>query len=363
MSEPGIKLTTYFGEREREGGRFLADALLDVYERHRMRTSVLLRGVEGFGERHRLQTDRLLTLSESLPVVSIAIDTRERIEAAVPEVLELSRHGLTTLERARLAAGDGLAGLALPDPPGAMALKLTVYGGRGVRAGGEAGYVAAVDLLRAAGVDGASVLLGVDGTLHGERRRARFFARNAGVPLMLLSIGSRSGLQAVLPQLSGLLEDPVVTIEHVQVCKAAGRLIAEPDPVAGRDPSGLPIWQKLMVHVEEQAKHDGHPVYVQLVRRLREAGAAGATVLRGVRGFYGHHEPFADRLLSVRRNVPVTVIAIDTPAGVRSWWPIVDEVTAEAGLVTSELVPASHGLGTTGPPGLPLAATPTSELG
>ena len=67
MSEPGIKLTTYFGEREREGGGFLADALFDVYERHRMRTSVLLRGVEGFGERHRLQTDRLLTLSESLP--------------------------------------------------------------------------------------------------------------------------------------------------------------------------------------------------------------------------------------------------------------------------------------------------------
>ena len=264
VSEPGIKLTTYFGEREREGGGFLADALFDVYERHRMRTSVLLRGVEGFGERHRLQTDRLLTLSESLPVVSVAIDTRERIEAAVPEVLELARHGLTTLERARLATGDGLAGLVLPDPPGGVALKLTVYGGRGVRTGREAGYVAAVDVLRAAGADGASVLLGVDGTLHGGRRRARFFARNAGVPLMLLSIGSRSSLQAALPMLSRLLEDPVITIERVQICKAAGRLLAQPDPVAGRDPSGLPIWQKLMVHVEEQAKHDGHPVHVQL---------------------------------------------------------------------------------------------------
>src|SRR5207302_1198434 len=151
--------------------------------------------------------------------------------------------------------------------------------------------------------------------------------------------------------------------ERVQVCKAGGGVLAEPHQVAERDPSGLPIWQKLMVHVEEQAKHDGHPIHVQLVRRLREAGAAGATVLRGVRGFYGDHEPFADRLLSIRRNVPVTVVAIDTPAGVRSWWPIVDQLTAEAGLVTSELVPASHGLGAGDAAALRLASTPTSELG
>jgi PII-like signaling protein len=365
LNEAGIKLTTYFGEREREGSRFLADALFDLYERHRMRTSVLLRGIEGFGERHRLATDRLLSLSESLPVVSIAIDTRERIEAALGEVLELAGHGLTTLERAQLATGEALDTLALPDPHAdhhGGALKLTVYGGRSVRSGSVAGYVAAVDLLRASGATGASVLLGVDGTLHGERRRARFFARNAGVPLMLLAIGSRASLGPAVPELSRLLDDAVVTIERVQICKSAGALLAEPHQVAERDRSGLPIWQKLMVHVEEQAKCDGHPLHVELVRRLRIAGAAGATVLRGVRGFYGDHDPFADRLLSLRRNVPVVVVAIDTPSGVRRWWPVVDEATREAGLVTSELVPASHGLSAEGRASLSLASTPTSEL-
>ncbi len=57
LNEPGIKLTTYFSERERSGDRFLADALFDVYDRHRMRTSVLLRGIEGFDEDTR-QSDR-----------------------------------------------------------------------------------------------------------------------------------------------------------------------------------------------------------------------------------------------------------------------------------------------------------------
>jgi PII-like signaling protein len=361
VNEPGVKLTTYFGEREREGKRFLADALFDLYERHRMRTSVLLRGIEGFGDRHRLQTDRLLTLSESLPVVSIAIDTRERIEAAVPEVLALGGHGLTTLERAQLVTRTGLEQPTLIPEAAGAATQVTLYGGRSVRSGGEAGYVAAVDSLRAAGAGGASVLLGVDGTLHGDRRRARFFARNAGVPMMLLAVGQRASLEAALPELTRLLDDPVMTVERVQICKSAGALIAEPHRVPARDPSGLPVWQKLTVHVEEQARCDGHPLHVELVRRLRAAGAAGATVLRGVRGFYGDHEPFADRVLALKRNVPLHVVAIDTPANVRRWWPIVDEATREAGLVTAELVPASHGLSAERPGALPLASTPTSR--
>src|SRR5205807_8277909 len=107
-----------------------------------------------------------------------------------------------------------------------------------------------------------------------------------------------------------------------------------------------------------QAKCAGHPLHLELVRRLQEAGAAGATVLRGVRGFYANHEPFADRVLSLRRNVPVTVVVVDTPSNVQRLWPIVDEVTRDAGLVTSELVPALHAIGDA-QRRLAVAATPT----
>ena len=40
----------------------------------------------------------------------------------------------------------------------------------------------------------------------------------------------------------------------------------------------------------------------------------------------------------------VTVI-VDTPANVRRWFAIVDELTDEAGLVTSEIVPALRARG------------------
>jgi PII-like signaling protein len=232
--------------------------------------------------------------------------------------------------------------LALDDDPG-RAVKLTVYGGRSVRAGGQTGYVAAVELLRRSGFSGASVLLAVDGTLHGERQRARFFARNANVPLMLLSVGGAEAVRTALPGMAELLTDAVATIERVQVCKLDGRLLSRPRPFPPRNESGMPVWQKVMVHTEEQAHIDGHALHRVLAHRLLAAGAAGVTVLRGVRGFYAGHAPFADRVLSVRRNVPVHVVVVDAPDEVQRWWPIVDGATREAGLVTSELVPALHG--------------------
>ena len=343
MSEPALTLTTYFAERQRVEGRFLADELIDVYERHGMRASVLLRGIESFGAHHELHTDRLLTLSESLPAVSIAVDTRERIEAVARELPALTRNALTTLEHAWLPSPPELVGEPRADDRGQI-VQLTFYGGRSVRTAGGAGYVAAVDALHAAGATGACVLLAVDGTLHGQRRRARFFARNADVPLTLLALGERSALMPAIGEVARLLDDPVVSVQQVQLCKSAGTLVGEPAPVGAGDPSGLPVRWKLSVYVEEQAKLDGHPLHVELVRRLRAAGAAGATVLRAVRGFYGEHEPFADRIVSVRRNVPLQIVVVDAPEAVVRWWPVIDQATRRDGLVTAQLVaPPGHG--------------------
>jgi PII-like signaling protein len=100
---PATKLTVYFSERTRTGEGFLADALLELYGRHRIHTSVLLRGADGFGVHHGLHTDRLLSASENLPAVSIAVDTRERIDAALPDVQALaSGAGLITSASSRI---------------------------------------------------------------------------------------------------------------------------------------------------------------------------------------------------------------------------------------------------------------------
>jgi PII-like signaling protein len=118
--EDCLKLTTYFGERHRHGRAFLADIQLELFGQRAIATSVLLRGAEGFELKHHLRTDRLLTLSEDLPMVSVAVDTRPRIEALLDDLRVIDQRGLMTLERARMLREDITArGLPqeYPTPP------------------------------------------------------------------------------------------------------------------------------------------------------------------------------------------------------------------------------------------------------
>lgn len=340
MNEDCLKLSAYFGERKRSAHRFVADALLDFYGRHEVAVSILLRGVEGFGLKHHLRTDSSLTLSEDLPAFAIAVDSRPRIERLRDEIVGTVTSGLITLERARLHTGE-----ITPDPLAAEldeATKLTVYLGRDERVYRAPAFIAVCELLHRRGVSGATAFLGVDGTVHGSRERARFFSRNAAVPMMVIAVGSRDRIGRVLPELGALLVHPVFTVESVRVCKRDGELLDRPHALPARDDAGLAVWQKLMIYTSEAATHHGEPIHRALTRKLRSAGAAGSTTVRGVWGFHGDHAPHGDRLLQLGRHVPTVTTVIDAPERIASYFPLIDELTSARGLVTSEMVPAMH---------------------
>lgn len=325
-----LKLTGYFGERTRHGDRFLSDALLDLYTGNEVATSVVLRGIAGFGPRHVLRTDRSLSMSEDPPIAVAAVDTADKMAGLADQVSAMVSRGLVTLERAHL-------GEATP----ADAAKLTVYVGRQDRAGGRPAYRAVCEALHRHGFSGASVFLGVDGTARGQRRRARFFSRNMGVPVMIIGVGAGRQVIDVLPELESLLREPLFTIERAQLCKRDGELIARPTALPATDGLGRALWQKLMVYTREAALHDGAPIHRAIVARLRDSRVAGgATVLRGIWGFHGDHEPQGDKWFQLARQVPVTTIVVDAPDRIAASFEIIDELTTEQGLVTSELVPA-----------------------
>jgi PII-like signaling protein len=329
-----LKLTSYFGERHRTGDRFTADALLGLYGQHEIVASILLRGTEGFGLRQHQRTDRSLTLSEDLPLVAVAIDTRPRIEAILADSVRLTGSGLVTLERARLLTGDSLSA-DLPEPT-----KLTIYLGRQERVYRVPAFVAVCDLLHRRGIAGATALLGVDGSTHGQRQRASFFSRNTQTPMMVISVGSAEQISQVLPELGALLDRPLLTLERVTICKRDGQHLGAPAALPGTDHSGMPLWHKLMVYTSEAALHDGQPIHRAIVRRLREAGISGATTLRGVWGFHGDRQPHGDRLLQLGRRVPVVTVVVDTPERIAGAFSVIDQLTVQHGLVTSETVPA-----------------------
>jgi PII-like signaling protein len=342
VNEDCLKLTTYFGERDRTADGLLGEALLDLYAATCVPSSIMLRGAEGFGELHQLRTDRLLSLSADLPVVSIAVGSRERIESLLGPVLEVTRKGMITLERVRLLSGEDGPIDVPPRLP--EAAKLTVHVGRRERAGGMPAYIAVCELLHRRGIAGASVLLGVDGTRRGRRERATFFARNAEVPMMIVAVGAGDRIARSLPELGELLHRPLLTLEAVRICKRDGELLAPPPSLPATDEHGLGIWQKLTVYTSQGARHDGKPLNLEIIRRLRRSGAAGATTVHGLWGFHGDHAPHGDRVLALRRHVPAVTVTVNPPARTAECFRIIDELTAQEGLVTSEIVPAMHAL-------------------
>ena len=337
MNADCIKLTSYFGERHRANGAFAADAIMDLYRRHDIAASIVLRGIQGFGLQHHLRTDRSLSVSEDLPLTVVAVDTQPNIEAVLNQTLELNLPGLVTLERARLLSGK-MEPVGIVENAG-EATKLTVYFGRHDRVYGVPAFEVICELLYRRRIPGATVLLGVDGTVHGRRQQARLLTRSAKLPMMVVAAGSGDQIGMVLPELAGLLRHPLMTVEPVRICKRDGQLINVPELAAAADDHGFPLYQKLTVYTSEAARHDGQPIHRAIVRRLRSAGISGATTHRGIWGFHGDRPPHGDRFLQLGRHVPTVTTVIDTAERIFPAFDIIDELTKERGFVTSETVP------------------------
>ena len=93
----------------------------------------------------------------------------------------------------------------------------------------------------------------------------------------------------------------------------------------------------LRIFVGESDKHDGLPLFEWIVRKAREEGLAGATVLRGLEGYGAHSRLHTAKILRLSNDLPVVIEIVDTAEKIESFLPLVDEVIHE-GLATVEKV-------------------------
>jgi PII-like signaling protein len=269
-------------------------------------------------------------------VLSEAVDVPARIDRLLPSVVALCGDGLLTLERAQLAGEQ-----AAPPEDRAGATRLTIYCSLHDEVHGRPAFRALVDLLSNYRIAGATVFRGIDGTLGSRHPRSSLMGFNAEAPLMIVSVGDSAAIASVVPRIAELLPEPLITLEpHVEICKRDGELLRRPATAAGTDAQGLARWQKLTVFAGERSRHGREPLYQELVRRLRSTDVSGATVVRGVWGYHGDQTPHGERLRGLGRRLPIMAVIVDTPDRIRDAFDIVDELTTETGLVTSEFVPA-----------------------
>jgi uncharacterized protein len=93
----------------------------------------------------------------------------------------------------------------------------------------------------------------------------------------------------------------------------------------------------LRIFVGESDRSEGKPLYEAIVRRAREAGLAGATVLRGLEGFGAHSRLHTTRILRLSEDLPIVIEIVDEAPRIEAFLPQLDELVTE-GMVTLERV-------------------------
>lgn len=93
----------------------------------------------------------------------------------------------------------------------------------------------------------------------------------------------------------------------------------------------------LRIFLGESDKHEGRPLYEWIVRKAREEGLAGATVLRGLEGFGAHSLLHTAKILRLSSDLPIVIEIVDTEENIERFLPLIDEAIIE-GLATIEKV-------------------------
>jgi PII-like signaling protein len=93
----------------------------------------------------------------------------------------------------------------------------------------------------------------------------------------------------------------------------------------------------LRIFVGESDKAGGKPLYEAIVKKARQRGMAGATVLRGFLGFGANSLIHTSKVLRLSEDLPVVIEIADSQKNIEAFLPELDKMIDE-GLVTLEKV-------------------------
>ena len=95
--------------------------------------------------------------------------------------------------------------------------------------------------------------------------------------------------------------------------------------------------QLLRIFVGEADRWHGRSLYEAIVLSAREAGLAGATVLRGLMGYGAKSRIHTAKVLRLSEDLPIVIEIADRADRIEAFLPVLDEMVAD-GLVTLERV-------------------------
>jgi PII-like signaling protein len=103
----GLRLRIFIHEALRHDHKPLYAAIVALALHEGLAGATVFRGIEGFGQHRHLHTNRLVDVSDDLPIIVEIIDTTEWIRSFLPALDGLIPRGTATLSPVRIVKYSG----------------------------------------------------------------------------------------------------------------------------------------------------------------------------------------------------------------------------------------------------------------
>jgi PII-like signaling protein len=222
---PAKKVTVYVGQDQQYHGESVYAAILEFLFYRKVAGATVTRGIAGFGADHRMQTDRILALTENLPMKVEFIETPEKVEELLPKLHEMAGAGLieiqdTTIVKAE-SSGQAARRLSSTSLKQAGTAKLMrIFVGENDKWNGKPLHQALMESMRANDIAGVTVYQGILG--YGANRRIHQDSAlhlSHDRPMMLSVVDTEDRLRAFLPLLDDMVLQGLVVFSDVDVIK------------------------------------------------------------------------------------------------------------------------------------------------
>jgi PII-like signaling protein len=97
-SGKAVKVTLYLSDGAKHHGVPVYSSILDYLFHSGIAGATVVKGVAGFGSRHRLHSAHILEISDHLPIKIEFIESREKVDLVLPELEKRTGSGLIEIQ-------------------------------------------------------------------------------------------------------------------------------------------------------------------------------------------------------------------------------------------------------------------------
>lgn len=223
---PAKKVSIYVGQDHQYHGESVYAAILEFLFYHKVSGASVTRGIAGFGADHHMHTDRILVLTQNLPMKVEFIETAEKVNELLPKLHEMVGTGLIEIQDTIIVKPSETAKQATRQestPPlkrEGKAKLMRIFIGENDKWNGKPLHKALIESMRTNDIAGVTVYQGILG--YGANRRIHKDSAlhlSHDRPMMLSVVDTEDRLRGFLAVLDDMVQQGLVVFSDVDVIK------------------------------------------------------------------------------------------------------------------------------------------------